>query len=219
MVFHVLNRAIANTTLFETQGDYEAFCRVLSDTLDRTLMRVCAYCVMPNHWHLLVWPENDGDLGRFMQRLTLTHVRRWQEYRRWVGLGHIYQGRYRSFPVEEDSHFLAVARYVERNALRAGLVCRAEEWRWSSLWHRCHGTTGESFPLTLWPVEMPWNWVERVNQAESRKELEALQRSVQRGRPYGTPEWQRRTAKRLGLESAYRRAGRPRKLGSRSGLL
>jgi putative transposase len=87
MVFHVLNRAVARTRLFEKVGDYEAFDRVLRDTLGQTPMRVCAYRVMPNHWHLLLWPEEDGDLGRFMRRLTLSHVRRWQEHRQGVGSG------------------------------------------------------------------------------------------------------------------------------------
>ncbi len=129
MVFHVLNRGVARMQLFEKAGDYEAFERVMKETLQASAMRILAYCLMPSHWHLLLWPEDDGDLAAFMQRLTITHVRRWQEYRRFVGLGHVYQGRYKSFPVEEDEHFLAVARYVERNALRANLVLRAEEWQ------------------------------------------------------------------------------------------
>ncbi len=126
-----------------------------------------------------------------------------------MGLGHVYQGRYKSFPVEEDEHFLAVARYVERNALRANLVVRAEEWRWSSLWRRCRGTAEDKAVLAAWPLEVPEDWLERVNRADNESELEALRRSVQRGRPYGATEWQKRIAKRLGLESAYRSPGRP----------
>jgi putative transposase len=116
--------------LFEKPGNYQAFEAVLRETLDESPMRICAYAVMPNHWHLLVWPERDGDLAVFMQRLTITHVRRWQQHRGYRGLGHVYQGRYKSFPVESDEHFWVVSRYV---ALRAGLVLRAEEWRWLSL--------------------------------------------------------------------------------------
>ena len=104
--------------LFEKAADYQAFEQVLQDTLDQSPMRICAYAVMPNHWHLLLWPECDGELTAFMQRLTITHVRRWQEHRGYAGLGHVYQGRYKSFPVESDEHFWVVARYVERNALR-----------------------------------------------------------------------------------------------------
>ena len=86
--------------LFEKAVDYQAFEQVLRDTLDQSPMRICAYAVMPNHWHLLLWPECDGELAAFMQRLTITHVRRWQEHRGYAGLGHVYQGRYKSFPVE-----------------------------------------------------------------------------------------------------------------------
>jgi len=210
MLFHVLNRGIARMQVFEKNGDYEAFERTVGETLQETPMRICAYCVLPNHWHFLLWPEHDGDLAKFMQRLTITHVRRWQEHRHYVGLGHVYQGRYKSFPVEEDDHFLAVARYVERNALRANLVERAEDWQWSSLWHRCRFGAEATTLLTTCPVELPTDWVERVNHADNEKELEALRRSVHRGRPYGTPEWQQCIAKRLGLESAYRPDGRPR---------
>src|SRR5271166_1867634 len=79
MVFHVLNRGVARMQLFEKAADYQAFEQVLRDTLDQSPMRICAYAVMPNHWHLLLWPECDGELAAFMQRLTITHVRRWQE--------------------------------------------------------------------------------------------------------------------------------------------
>ena len=89
--------------LFEKAADYQAFEQVLQDTLDQSPMRICAYAVMPNHWHLLLWPECDGELAAFMQRLTITHVRRWQEHRGYAGLGHVYQGRYKSFPVESLS--------------------------------------------------------------------------------------------------------------------
>ena len=213
LVFHVLNRGVARMQLFAKSADYQAFEQVLRDTLDESPMRICAYAVMPNHWHLLLWPEWEGELATFMQRLTITHVRRWQEHRGYSGLGHVYQGRYKSFPVESDEHFWVVARYVERNALRANLVLRAEEWRWSSLWRRCHGTDQERSLLAGWPIEVPANWLERVNQTDDEQELESLRRSVQRGRPFRQPEWQKEIARQLGLESAYRPTGRPRKVG------
>ena len=117
MVFHVMNRGVARMQLFEKPADYQAFEQVLRETVDESPMRICAYALMPNHWHMLLWPTCDGDLAAFMQRLTITHVRRWQEHRGYAGLGHVYQGRYKSFPVESDEHFWRVARYVERNAI------------------------------------------------------------------------------------------------------
>lgn len=122
----------------------------------------------------------------------------------------MYQGRFKSFPVQTDAHFLTVARYVESNARRAKLVTRAEDWPWSSLWRRTQGDP--KLAAFLWPVERPQNWVACVNQAETATELEALRTNVQRGRPFGTEAWVARTAKRLGLESTLRPCGRPKAL-------
>jgi putative transposase len=179
---------------------------------------------MPNHWHLVLWPRKDGELAAFMQRLTVTHVTRWQEHFHCVGQGHVYQGRYKSFPVESDQHFLSVCRYVERNPLRAGLVEKVADWRWSSLWRRINATGGpapgtapapgvEELPtLSAWPLGPPEDWPRRLNQPESKVELEALRQSIACGRPYGSERWQARTVAALGLEHTLRDRGRPRKL-------
>ncbi|MGH8646544.1 MAG: transposase [Gammaproteobacteria bacterium] len=214
VIFHVLNRANARMRIFEEARDYQAFEWLLAEAVVRAPMRLLAYCVMPNHWHLIVWPERDGELGRFMQRLTTTHARRWHLNRGSVGSGHLYQGTYKSFPVQDDKHFLTVCRYVEQNALGAGLVERAEEWRWSSLWARLRGRGDRNKPtLSAWPVPLPDDWVLLLNEPLPSKELEALTLSVGRGQPYGSETWQQRMAKRLGLESAFRPRGRPRKEG------
>ncbi len=175
-------------------------------------MRILAFCLMPNHWHLLLWPKNDGDLAAFMQTVTTTHVRRWRLNRHSVGEGHLYQGTYKSFPVQNDDRFYAVCRYVERNALRAKLVARADDWRWGTLWQRRQQTLPEeSPPLCDWPLIRPRNWAALVNRVETEAELETLRTSVLRGRPFGSETWQKRTAKRLGLESTFRARGRPKK--------
>ncbi len=212
MIFHVLNRANARVTIFDEPSDFAAFERVMAETCERHPMRILGYLVMPNHWHLVLWPRNDGDLGRFMQRLTTTHVRRWHLYRGTVGFGHLYQGIYKSFPVQSDEHLLAVLRYIERNAARAKLVQRAEDWEWSSLWRWRHPkATDDKPPLCGWPIDRPRNWLWRVNQALTSDELKSLRTSVTRGRPYGGNLWQKRAAKKLSLESTFRPRGRPRK--------
>jgi putative transposase len=210
MVFHVLNRGVGRMRLFLKDADFEAFERAIEKTLDTCPMRVCAYCLMSNHWHLVLWPERDGQLGAFMQKLTITHVRNWQENRRRVGYGHLYQGRYKSFPVDSDDHFYSLMRYVERNARRAGLVDRAEDWRWSSLWRREHGTADDRRWLSKWPLPQPRTWAMLVNHPQTEAELEAIRRSVIRGQPYGDDAWVKRTARRLGLESTLRPRGRPK---------
>jgi putative transposase len=196
--------------LFLRDADFEAFERIVAKTLETRPMRVVSYCLMSNHWHLVLWPKAEGDLGAFMQKLTITHARNWQENRRRVGYGHLYQGRYKSFPVESDEHFYQVARYVERNALRAGLVRRAENWRWSSLWRRLHGSAAEQEILSPWPLPIPKSWGQYVNQPQTEAELAALRRSVARGQPFGGDRWVRTTAERLGLQATLRPRGRPK---------
>jgi putative transposase len=168
---------------------------------------------------VVLWPRKDGELAAFMQHLSVTHVTRWQEHFHRVGQGHVYQGRYKSFPVESDRHLLSLCRYVERNALRSGLVKKAESWRWGSLWRRSDpgaagGADGQALPaLSAWPLGPPADWVRRVNRPESAAELEALRLSVTRGRPYGGAAWRARTVAALGLEHTLRGRGRPRKPG------
>ena len=126
----------------EDDGDYAAFEKVLLEAVERTETRLLAYCLLPNHWHLVVWPHKDGELSRFVGWLTLTHTQRWHAQRHSAGSGHVYQGRFKSFPVQEDEHFYTLARYVERNAVRASLVRRAEQWRWGSLHRWLRGSNG-----------------------------------------------------------------------------
>jgi putative transposase len=210
-VYHALNRANAQLTIFESDEDYAAFERVLAQAVTRYDMRLLAYCLMPNHFHVVLWPRNDGDLSQFMRWLTLTHTQRWHAHRRTAGTGHLYQGRFKSFPVQSDEHFLTICRYVERNALRANLVERANDWKWCSLQAR-RATEDEDRPaLSPWPIDRPRDWAARVNRAFGPKEEAAVLRSIQRGQPFGSAEWQAEVAARLGLESVFRPRGRPRR--------
>jgi putative transposase len=210
MVFHVLNRGVGRRVLFTNDEDFLAFERVVEETLRTRRMRLCAYCLMSNHWHFVVWPERDGDLPAFMQQVTNTHVKRWKEHRHEIGYGHLYQGRYKCFPLETEDYFYQIVRYVERNALRANLVERAESWRWSSL--RRGEREDPAFPiLSTWPLPRPTDWLQIVNQPQTEAEVAALRCCVNRGRPFGDPNWVTDTAKRLGLECTVRPRGRPKK--------
>jgi putative transposase len=197
--------------LFSHPGDYGAFESILAETVELINLRVCAFCVMPTHWHFVVWPRTDGEIAEFFQRLTVTHATRWQLHRQRVGLGHVYQGRFKSFPMQEDDHFYQVARYVERNPLRANLVLDAADWRWSSLWIREYGNSVQRALLAEWPVPRPIDWRALVNQPQTEAELAATRRSAQKGTPLGSPDWVAHTAIQLGLESTLRSRGRPAK--------
>jgi len=198
--------------LLRKEGDFDAFERVLVEAMAKHPIRLLGYCLMPTHWHFVLWPARDDDMTKFLRWLTHTHSKRWQAHYHRGGSGHVYQGRFKSFPVQEDDHFFTLLRYVERNALRARLVRRAEDWRWSSLYHRLRGDTDPlSHLLHDGPAELPDDWVERVNQPQTQAELEALRRSVHRGQPFGSEIWQARVAKELELEHTFRPLGRPKK--------
>ncbi len=205
--YHVINRGNGREKVFHKAADYAAFVKLMAEGHERLPIRVLGFCLMPNHFHLVLWPWADGELSRWMQWLLTSHVRRY--HRHYGGSGHVWQGRFKAFPIQQDEHLLTVLRYVERNALRAGLVERAEDWQWSSVgwWERADRPTF----LHNGPVDRGRRWVADVNRAMTPAEEEAIRRSVNRGTPWGTESWQRRTATRLGLESSLRPRGRPKK--------
>jgi putative transposase len=213
-VYHVLNRANNRSQIFFADADYHAFVCLLCDAARRTGMRVLAYCVMPNHWHLILWPIEDGALGRFVHWLTVAHAHIYRIRTDTMGDGDVCQGRYRSFPVQTEGYYYNVVGYVEANAFRAGLVNRAEEWRWSSL----HERVNDSGFVTAGPIELPDGWVELVNQMPPAHEMEVLRSCAQGGRPYGSDAWIDDAAARCALEHTVRSRGRPRRSVTRETL-
>jgi REP-associated tyrosine transposase len=206
--YHVLNRGNGRQEVFHKPADFAAFVRLFEEAPPRLPMRVLAYCLMPNHFHLVLWPRRDGDLSRWMQWIQTTHVRRYHEH--YHGSGHVWQGRFKAFPIEEDEHLLTVLRYVERNPLRAGLVSEMDTWPWSSL------ALARQRERPAWhsdgPVKRGRNWLAHVAQPQTDMELLALRRCVNRGCPYGNDRWTSRTTTALHLESTLRPRGRPRKV-------
>jgi putative transposase len=212
--YHVLNRANDRKTVFRIRADFARFLALMVIAGERHAVDVLAYCLMPNHFHLVLRPKDGAALGRWMHWLMTSYV---QWYRlRYESVGHIWQGRFKAFPIQDDAHLLTVLRYVERNALRAGLVAKAEDWPWGSLRERV-SETGRSV-LADSPYELPESWPTVVNAAEPAERLQALRACVMKGRPYGADAWVRETAARLGLESTLRSRGRPRRDASNGGV-
>ncbi len=233
LVYHVLNRAVARLAIFETDGDYAAFVKVFRQAVERQdrlakegrakRVDVLAWCLMPNHWHLVLRPRGDGELSTFMRWLTMTHTQRWHANRRSAGTGPLYQGRFKSFPIDphhDGHHLTGVLAYVEQNARRAGLAQTAAAWPWGSLGRRPGGEYERHeepgprlLPIERLPGGHAWTadaWQKHVEQefdAEVERELEA---SFKRGRPYGSERWTKRIAGRLNLDSTLRPRGRPR---------
>ena len=176
---------------------------------ERTPMRLLSYCLMPNHFHLVLWPKLDGDLSKWMQWLTTSHVRRY--HRHYDSSGHVWQGRFKSFPIQDDNHLLTVMRYVERNPVRAKTipVRKAQNWNWSSV-----GTPPKDTivpEIDSRPVKRRKDWLGWVNKPLTDDERDTMQRCIARGQPYGEDNWKSKTAKKLGIESSLRPRGRPKK--------
>lgn len=210
LIFHVLNRAVGRMRLFKRDGDYAAFEKVLAEALQRFPMPLLSYSIMPNHWHLVLWPDKDGQLSQLMFWLTMTHAQRWRHAHNLVGLGPLYQGRFKSFPTQTDDHFLTLCRYTEANALRARLVRRAELWRWCSLAVRRGADSPLAEFLRPWPITEPSDWLRWVNRRQEETEVAQVRAHIRSGHPFGEDPWKRRTAKVLGINLTPRPRGRPR---------
>jgi len=202
--YHVLNRGNARAVVFHKPEDYATFLDLIGEATIRIPMRILAYCLMSNHFHLVVWPHGDGDLSRWMHWLLTAHVRRYLRHYR--SSGHVWQGRFKAFPIQEDDHLRVVLRYVERNPVRAGLVPRADLWPWSSL-----ARIDQAPLLEPGPAPRGIGWVEAVNAVATEAECAAVRESIRRDRPLGEVGWVRQTAMELGLESRLRDRGRPRR--------
>jgi len=203
--YHVINRGNARSTVYHDSQDYRSFIQLMTKACDRIPMRILSYCLMPNHFHLVLWPFGDGDISRWMQWLLTSHVRRHHRLR--GTSGRIWQGRFKAFPIQQDSHLLAVMRYVERNPVRANMVCSAADWNWSSI--SGSASAQRQSMIVRAPISLPRNWLQFVDEPQSPAELDTLRRCGQRNAPFGDRAWTEETAKLLGLEASIRKLGRP----------
>jgi len=210
-IYHVINRANGRLQIFDTNEDYQLFEQLLLETKELFDMRILAYELMPNHWHLVLYPKNDGDLGAFMHRLSNAHTRKVHARTNTNGSGHLYQGRYKSFLVDTGNYLLALIKYTERNSVRAKLAVLCEDWQWGSAWRRIHGTIQQKKLLDPIPVDMPDDYLNWINTAEKVDDLGMIRTSVNKGVPYGGGTWVEKMTSKYHLESTTKSPGRPRK--------
>lgn len=198
--YHVINRGNGRAEVFHKSEDYEAFLELLASAKARHGVKIFAFCLMPNHFHLVLEASTNTALSQFMQWLLTSHVRRY--HRHYHGSGHVWQGRFKSFPIQRDEHLVVVLRYVLQNPVRAGLVKSPREWSWSSIQR-----AGLADPC---PVDGQAEWGVALDEPLPVQQLKVVNECVNRQRPFGASWWQVEIARRLGLESTIRARGRPK---------
>jgi putative transposase len=180
LAFHVFNRGNKRARIFLGAADYDDFLDAMANAAEETEMRVLAFCLMPNHWHLVLWPRKSADMSAYMQKLMNRHLRVYQRCHGTAGTGHIYQGRFKSVPIEDERQLLSVCRYVNANPVRAGLVERAEAWPWSDI---SSPATRDGTPLiSEWPCPRPPDWLEMVNLPLGDDTLKPIRHAIRRAR-------------------------------------
>lgn len=208
-IYHLLNRGNGRQVVFHTSQDYESFIDLIRKGKEKYPVKIFAYCLMPNHFHMASMPIWAEELSKWMQWLMTSHVRRYHQH--YGTSGHVWQGRFKSFIIQEDCHLLTVLRYIEGNPVRAGLVNSAKKWLWSS--HRERIAEESRSLIDEIPIELPKDWGRYVDEPLTKRELENLRQSVVRLSPFGNAEWQQQICRSLGLECTIRPRGRPRKIG------
>jgi putative transposase len=215
LIYHVINRGNNRQTVFRKAGDFQAFLEALADLKERKPFHLFGYCLLNNHFHLLIRPL-ETTISRIVQSLLVSHTQRYHKHYR--SGGHVWQGRFKSPIIQDDEHMLTVLRYIEANPLRAGIVIDAAEYRWSSYSVHGMGEASELIsPLVTYdelssnPTVRRRKWAEKVHQPMKESLAAAVRRSIETGLPYGDQRWVTRMASKLDLDLTIRPRGRPRK--------
>ena len=205
IIYHVLNRGNNKQVTFQNSSDYTRFVSLLRETTEKFAIRYFAYCIMPNHFHLIMKSTCEDHLSKCMHWLLTAHVRR--HHKTYNTSGHVWQGRFKSFLIQENNHLLTVIRYIERNPVRAELVKHAIDWDWSSLKERKTGNNIISNPS----ISIPDKWEDFVDIPLTQGEIDKIRLSIKRQTPFGDSEWQKKMCLSFGLQHTMRPRGRPPK--------
>ncbi|MFL6844059.1 MAG: transposase [Allosphingosinicella sp.] len=203
---HVTQRGNRRQTTFFGEGDYAFYRHLLAEECARAGTRVWAWCLMPNHVHLILVPSHPAGLAKAMGE---THRRYTSAINRREGwTGHLWQGRFASFPMDEE-WLVACARYVELNPVRARLARRPEQWRWSSA--RAHLGLAAADRLTDMesPLGRVGDWPSLISVDLDRPRLETIRERERTGHALGSAAFVERVAALLGRPAGPRPRGRP----------
>ena len=204
-VLHIINRGNARMAVFHDQEDYFKFLALLKEAKRRADVEVFAYCLMPNHFHLALRAKAGGSTSTMMQWLMTSYVR--YHHHKYQSSGHLWQGRYKNFMVQQEGYLHMLLRYIEANPVRAGLAGRADAWQFGSAHERVQADRNI---LDAPPIALPADWIEAVNHRFDQSMIDQIRTSVNRQSPLGEVSWCRQIAVRFGLESKINPVGRPK---------
>ena len=182
---HVCNRSAAQIKIFHSAADYVRFETCLKEMLEKFPLRLFAFCIMPNHWHLLIEGDSGQEVTQGLHWLGTTHAIRLRKDTGSIGRGAVYQNRFRAYPIQRNGAFYRVAHYIERNPVDASLCPQPEKWLWSS------ASPEKATNLTLadWPISKPSNWAKTIQNPLDEVVLGQIHSHEILQRPYGDPEW------------------------------
>jgi len=206
MPHHVTQRGNRRQDTFFRDEDYEAYIDLMSEWCGKNDVGIWAYCLMPNHVHMIAVPESEQGLSRAIGEAHRRYTRMINLRKRWTG--YLWQGRFASFPMDEH-YLLAAVRYVELNPIRARMVSRPEEWRWSSASAHLSGIDDrlvKAQPM----LDRVSDWRALLASGDERL-YEEVRRHERTGRPLGSKRFIRRVSQLLGRDLEIKRAGRKKK--------
>lgn len=206
-IYHIINRGNRRESVYHDKYDYERFLKLLFDSKEKYNIKIYAYCLMPNHFHLVIYTKYSESLSKAMHWISSSYVRYYNK--RYKISGHLWQGRYKSFIVQKESYLLTLLKYVEVNPKRAKIVKRCEDYKYSSAYNRINNIEDEL--INIPPIDLPVNWDKYINDEESKIDIDYIRNSIERQSPLGEELWQVNIAKKYGLESTLNSRGRPRK--------
>lgn len=194
-IYHIINRGNRRSEVFHKEEDYEKFISLLKEAKKINNIKIYAFTLMPNHFHLVLKPKKAEDLSKFMQWLMTSYVRFYNKT--YKTSGHLWQGRYKSFLVQKNNYLLTLLNYVEQNPQRAKL----KDWKYASSQYK------DSFLIDKLPIDIPDDWDNFLSVIEKEK----IENSIKRQSPYGEDEWQQNICERHDIVSTIRPRGRPKK--------
>ena len=201
---HVTQRGNRRQTTFFKPADYRAYMKMIAGEKDKAEVEIWAYCLMPNHTHLVVVPRSALSLSMLFKEAHRRYTRRINEREGWRG--HLWQERFHSFPMDEE-HLIAAVRYVERNPVRAGLCGSVEDWQWSSVHAHCRRE--DDLLVSVAPMlERIRDWHAYVAANDSDTFVGRFRRHARSGRPAGSKPFIDELEKRTGRRLHKRRPGR-----------